>query len=1217
MKKKSANGGFLGKSLSVFLSIALILSFMPTFSNATVAQAEETQGVEEGKQKTEEEFLDSVDGKLVSQEEATEKALSGGVYSIIDRSDVNSNVKESNLNFKKRLRASSVLPSSVDLRDFNGQNRVTSVKNQGSTGTCWAFAALATSETNIANATNQNATTDFSAFQPAYFAYDALSTDASKLKGTEVSQSGEGYAWEYDLLRQWSGLNMGGTTTQAASMLIQGSGPATSASVPFPDSSLNNGVLSSTLTPEQRRLAVAQLSKWSYLGSLVNTTYDTSGNVSYDSTNQTVLNRVKTELAEGNAVEISYWGGPNQGDPSLETYYNTQNNCQYTSDNNGTFLQPNHAVCVVGYDDNYKKENFNSSCQPPSDGAFIVKNSWGNYNTNSGYFYLSYWDHSIITASTYEYDTTNYDGDNIDANEEIIDQYDYTSAAAVYSLGAQSTEEFAQWYSNIYTASNNQKLHSIGTYYCSEGKTLSYKVYKLKDDATSPYDVAGNLSTPDAQGTYTDDYEGYATIKLDTPVELKKGEKYAILFSQTDDNGYYCAPQSFNYKDGTASNGVKYYEVNTVVNSGESFYLPKNSSTWKTISNMEISGLSFDNYCVKGYSTVQPYSVTFHNGDEVYDTQTANEGDSITKPADPTKEGYTFDGWYKDAEFTEPYDFENGVTENVELYAKFTINVYDVNFYDGSSLTSTQKVEHNSYAKEPVPAPTKNGYTFEGWYTKDGTTSGDWGSEFDFSETQITGTTNIYAKWTKDETVTYTVKFDTNGGSAVDAKTVNSGEAIAKPASDPTKAGYTFAGWYSDSALNTVFDFDTPITEDITLYAKWEVVTYTVTFEPDGGNVTPESQTFTIETGIATLPTPTKEGFTFEGWFAGEKQYTSIEKGTTGDITLTAKWSQNASEDEERLLQDGHTYFIFSHSSGKALGVTGGFKFNYAGISQMSLINSDAQQWKVQYDADDYITFINVNSGKALDITGGKASDGARLQQYTVKNTDSQKWKVEKAGEQYVIRSKADASFVLNLFGGWSYELTPINLKKANNSNEQKWTFFDITVKNDEVASALKTNSETIAAGSYEITPANSSYNALGIKKSTKSSWFSWIPWFSSDDSENVQVATKNNSLEQRWLVSFDDQGYARIKNLGSGKFLNVTGNSKLSGTNVGQYANTNSDAQKWIFVKNSNGTYKIVSALFPTLVLDVEGNGTISGTNVQVYNDNGTQAQQWEFASK
>ena len=98
--------------------------------------------------------------------------------------------------------------------------------------------------------------------------------------------------------------------------------------------------------------------------------------------------------------------------------------------------------------------------------------------------------------------------------------------------------------------------------------------------------------------------------------------------------------------------------------------------------------------------------------------------------------------------------------------------------------------------------------------------------------------------------------------------------------------------------------------------------------------------------------------------------------------------------------------------------------------------------------------------------------------------------------------------------------------------------------------------------------------------------------------------------------MSFDSSGYATIKN-GSGKVLDVSGGSTAPGANVQQYTSNNSLAQKWVFVKNSNGSVKIQSALFPNLVLDVSGGSSANGANVQVYTDNGTSAQQWVFTKK
>lgn len=147
--------------------------------------------------------------------------------------------------------------------------------------------------------------------------------------------------------------------------------------------------------------------------------------------------------------------------------------------------------------------------------------------------------------------------------------------------------------------------------------------------------------------------------------------------------------------------------------------------------------------------------------------------------------------------------------------------------------------------------------------------------------------------------VNYKVKFESNGGSSVSEQTVRSGNKATKP-TDPQKDNYTFNNWYSDTALNTGYNFDSAVTKDITLYAKWDPLNpngpFTVTFNSDGGTPTPSTQTVTAG-NKATLPTlpPTKTGFTFSGWYVNTTDAAAYDfsKVLTGNLNLTAKWISN------------------------------------------------------------------------------------------------------------------------------------------------------------------------------------------------------------------------------------------------------------------------------------------------------------------------------------
>ena len=185
--------------------------------------------------------------------------------------------------------------------------------------------------------------------------------------------------------------------------------------------------------------------------------------------------------------------------------------------------------------------------------------------------------------------------------------------------------------------------------------------------------------------------------------------------------------------------------------------------------------------------------------------------------------------------------------------------------------------------------PAKAGYTFEGWYMAEDFT----GNAVTEIVQGTTGNITLYAKWVKegDYTITYVnVDGATNENPA--SYNVETGTITLK---DPVKTGYTFAGWYKDGEFTTqVTEITQGTTGNITLYAKWELVSYTITYELNGGTNVPENPAgYNVESETITLKAPTKDKYDFKGWYKdGEftTQVTEITQGTTGNITLYAKW---------------------------------------------------------------------------------------------------------------------------------------------------------------------------------------------------------------------------------------------------------------------------------------------------------------------------------------
>lgn len=299
------------------------------------------------------------------------------------------------------------------------------------------------------------------------------------------------------------------------------------------------------------------------------------------------------------------------------------------------------------------------------------------------------------------------------------------------------------------------------------------------------------------------------------------------------------------------------------------------------------------------------YTVTFDTQDGTsVPAQTVTENGTVTRPADPTRDGYTFKGWTLDGQ---PYDFGTPVTGNLTLTAVWEENTppapvmhkVTVKPNNGSNPT-VYEVEDGQPFTQPAD-PTRDGYTFNGW-TLDG-------EPYDFSQ-PVTGDITLEAQWEKSETpapVTHTVKFRTNGGSSIPMQTVEDGRTVGRP-TDPTRPGHTFAGWLLDGRP---YDFSTPVTGDIILDAAWEEtpasdplsgVTATVDDEPlDGFDPTKDGEYHVdadADVRLSGLP---------EGWTATRRD---TETGfaftlTDGERTVTYTFiTDGAGEPEEPETPD-------------------------------------------------------------------------------------------------------------------------------------------------------------------------------------------------------------------------------------------------------------------------------------------------------------------------
>lgn len=440
------------------------------------------------------------------------------------------------------------------------------------------------------------------------------------------------------------------------------------------------------------------------------------------------------------------------------------------------------------------------------------------------------------------------DKDNNEIDSATLYVSELEPGACVLPTGEKTGYDFDGWYEaqkDIGTASHKLNALSIAKKWELYGRytaktDVSYTVKYLREGdnkVLAPEKVVTDQTFDTEVTEQAADVVGYTP---DAPSKTMILDEYnkVLTFSYSANTYDYTVRHIKQLPDGsydeanaeveTLSGKFEALAAVTAKDYGEHY--PTNDADTKQNIKIE-EGLTID---VK--YDLDEHTLTFEtNGGSAINPVTVRHGNAVARPADPTKDKYTFIGWYADPEFTEEYDFATVLEADKTIYAKFELTStpigdiyvrYDVlhikQLPDGTYDLANAEVEHLSAKKDTTVTAVIKDYRATHHVNVNRTLS------------KLTGTAIQPYKGVDGKPVYtilsvyydldfHTLTFDTMGGSKIAPETVRHGLTVAKP-KDPVNGGYIFDGWYTDKTFRHRYDFSTPLTEDITIYAKWFLI---------------------------------------------------------------------------------------------------------------------------------------------------------------------------------------------------------------------------------------------------------------------------------------------------------------------------------------------------------------------------------------------------------
>ena len=448
------------------------------------------------------------------------------------------------------------------------------VRNQGSYGVCWAFSTISLIETNLIKKNLVSNDIDLSELHLVNYTYNCVNDPLGGLEGDiNKFDTSHGSVMQY-----------GGNVEMAANSLLDWEGAVNEDVVPY-------------TTEYVRQVENNQLDDSLAYGK------DVAHVQNFYRVNTTSKEDIKKAVMDYGAVSISYWS--DQSSNWSTQYYNSLTAAYYCPEGHTT----NHAVNIVGWDDDYSSDNF--ATKPEGNGAWIVRNSWGSEYGKDGYFYLSYYDKSIYSVGyTLEAELS----DNYNNN------YQYDGAMLYGYMGYAGSNK----YSNIFEAKANlggsENIKAV-SFMTGSSTNLNYTVSvytNLSDDANPE---SGTLA---AQKSGVTTYDGMYTVVLDSSVNINEGKKFSVVVEVNSNSG----KTSYLAYERSMQSGEAGYWCTASIKANQSFInSPYNG--WNDFSNKSYGG----NFIIKAFTDNETTTVDVEKVSLNKSATTLTEGESETLTA--------------------------------------------------------------------------------------------------------------------------------------------------------------------------------------------------------------------------------------------------------------------------------------------------------------------------------------------------------------------------------------------------------------------------------------------------------------------------------------------------------------------------------------------------------------------------------------------------------